>query len=118
MSEQNWLSIADRIEQEQVCYKHLFGRKVIVRTDRAGVFFGDLETKAGREILLKNAIRLWYWSNIAKGLALSDSAIHGLSGESKVCEPVDLIWLEAIEIIPCTDEAIKRIESLVPYRAD
>jgi hypothetical protein len=35
---------------------------VIVRTYSAGVFAGQLESRNGREVILRNARRIWYWS--------------------------------------------------------
>ena len=37
------------------------GEKVIVRTYSAGVWFGTLDQKAGCEVILKNARRMWKW---------------------------------------------------------
>lgn len=39
----------------------MMGKKVIVRGDRSGVFFGTLVGKDGREVKLENCRRLWYW---------------------------------------------------------
>ena len=38
---------------------------VIVRTYSAGVFAGELESKNGQEVVLRNARRIWYWSGAA-----------------------------------------------------
>lgn len=35
---------------------------VIVRTYSAGVFAGYLDSKNGKEVVLLDARRLWYWS--------------------------------------------------------
>lgn len=91
------------------------GKKVIIRTYSAGVFFGKLEEKADKEVILSSARRLWYWKTANDGVSLSDLAAGGVSEETKVCEPVD-IWLEAIEIIPCSDNCIKSIESKPIYK--
>jgi len=64
----------------------------------------------------KVIIRLWYWKTNG-GISLSEVAKTGLNSDSKVCTKVDNLWLEAIEIIPCTDEAIKSIESQNDYQA-
>lgn len=95
----------------------LTGKKVIIRTQSAGVHYGELSEKNGKEVILKSARRLWYWKTANKGISLSEVANAGLSKDSKVCSPVDFIWLEAIEIIPCTKEAIKNIESQDEHKA-
>ncbi len=95
----------------------LVGKKCIIRTYSAGVHFGELIEKDGKEVILKNARRLWYWKTANKGISLSEVANEGLAKDSKICAPVDLIWLEANEIIPCTKEAIKNIEAQNEYKA-
>ena len=35
---------------------------VIVRTYSAGVFAGELESRNGQEVVLRNARRIYYWS--------------------------------------------------------
>jgi len=95
----------------------LVGKKVIIRTFSAGVHYGELVEKDGKEVILKNARRLWYWKTSNKGISLSEVANNGLSSDSKVCEPVEAIWLEAVEIIPCSKEAIKNIEGQNVYKA-
>lgn len=95
----------------------LIGKKVIIRTYAAGVHYGELIEKDGKEVILKNSRRLWYWKTENKGISLSEVANAGLHKDSKVCSPVDLIWLEAVEIIPCTKEAIKNIEAANEYKA-
>lgn len=93
------------------------GKKCIIRTQSAGVHFGELSEKSGKEVILKNSRRLWYWKTANKGISLSEVANAGVAKDSKVCAPVDFIWLEAIEIIPCTKEAIKNIEGQDEYKA-
>ena len=96
---------------------NLIGKKVIIRTYSAGVHYGELIEKEGKEVILKNARRLYYWETLNKGISLSEVAIVGLTNRSKVCAAVNLIWLEAIEIIPCSENAIKNIEVQNDYKA-
>lgn len=88
----------------------MIGKKVIIRTYTAGVFFGVLEQKADEEVILKNARRMYYWK-AKEGISLSACALYGVNDTySKIIEPVESIWLKAIEIIPCTEVAIKSLE--------
>lgn len=87
----------------------MIGEKVIIRTYSAGVHFGTLLEKSGTEVILGNSRRLWYWK-AKKSISLSAVAVHGVTSESKITPAVDKQWLDAIEIIPCTDEAIETIE--------
>lgn len=87
-------------------------RKVIVRTYSAGVFYGELESRNGKEVILLNARRIWYWSGAA---SLSQLAVDGTS-DPKNCKfpcPVSRIELtEVIEILDTTEKAQKSIEGV------
>ena len=77
---------------------------VLVRTYSAGVHFGTLESREGKEVVLTNARRLYQWSGAC---SLSQVAVDGvrLSG-SKISVIVPKITLtEAIEIIPMSQTA-------------
>ena len=43
----------------------LIGKRVIVRCNRAGVFYGTLSEKEGQEVELKDCRRIWYWDGAA-----------------------------------------------------
>ncbi|MBE9590027.1 hypothetical protein IM753_03380 [Moraxella sp. K127] len=95
----------------------MLGKKVIIRTYSAGVWFGELEQKAGTEVIIKNARRMWKWW-AKEGISLSACALYGIRhNDSKIVEAVDSVWLEAIEIIPCTDVAINSLESAPHVKA-
>jgi hypothetical protein len=90
---------------------------VIVRTFSAGVFAGELESRKGREVVLRNARRIWYWAGAA---SLSELAVHGTSkpAECKFPVAVDRIeLLEAIEILDVTPAARKSIEEVPVWSA-
>lgn len=92
------------------------GKKVIIRGDRSGVEFGTLVVHNGNEVTLHNARRIWYWDGAA---SLSQLAKDG-TAKPKQCKftvSVDSITiLDAIEIIPCTEKAIKSIEEVEEWR--
>ena len=96
----------------------MIGKKVIIRTYSAGVWFGLLEQKQNNEVILTNARRMWQWW-AKEGISLSSVAMKGIKQEkSKIAEPVDSVWIEAIEIIPCSDDAIRLIESAENAKAE
>ena len=77
----------------------------IVRTYSAGVFAGEIVSREGKEVVMKNARRLWYWDGAA---SLSQLAMSGVSKPENCKFPeevVRIILTEAIEIIPCTNIA-------------
>lgn len=92
------------------------GRKVIVRGDRSGVFFGTLAEKDDSEVMLTNCRRIWYWEGAA---SLSQLAVDGTAepDECKFTVTVDeIVIIDAIEIIPCTDKAIESIEGVEEWK--
>ena len=88
------------------------GRYCMVRTYSAGVFAGTIESRNGKEVVLSNARRIWYWDGAA---SLSQLATSGTS-KPKNCkfpEPVaEVLLTEAIEIIPITEIAKASIEGV------
>ena len=92
------------------------GKKLIIRGDRSGVEFGTLVAHDGQEVTLCNARRIWYWDGAA---SLSQLAKDGTlkPNNCKFTVTVDSITiLDAIEIIPCTDKAIKSIEEVKEWK--
>lgn len=90
------------------------GQQVIIRTYSAGVWFGKLDKKSGKEVILSNARRMWRWKT-AKSISLSGCAIYGIDYDySKIAPAVENVWLEAIEIIECSKVAIESING-APY---
>ena len=96
--------------------ERFMNKKVIVRGDRSGVFFGTLVEKNGSEVELKDCRRLWYWNGAA---TISQLAVDGTQrpNECKFTVSVNnIIILDAIEIIPCTEDAISSIEGVKEWR--
>ena len=89
---------------------------VIVRTYSAGVFAGNLAKREGKEVVLKNARRLWYWDGAA---SLSQLALEGVKNPEncKFPEAVSEVLLtEAIEIIAVTKKAEKNIKGVFVWK--
>ena len=85
---------------------------VLVRTYSAGVFCGYLESREGKEVVLKQARRIWYWNGAA---SLSQLAMEGTSKPEHCkfpCEVDSIILTEAIEIILMTEKAKQSIEKV------
>ncbi len=96
----------------------MVGKKCIVRTYSAGVWFGEVVEKSGNEVILKDARRMWKWW-AAESISLSAVAIHGIKqDQSKIVELVPTVWLEAIELIPATDKSITSIEGAPHVQAE
>ena len=92
------------------------GKYVIIRGDRSGVFAGTLETQEGREVVLSNCRRLWYWSGAA---SLHQVAKDGVTRprDCKFTVTVDTIKiLDAIEVIPTTAAAEASIKAVPEWK--
>ncbi len=95
---------------------NFIGKKVIVRGDRSGVFFGTLAAKEGKEVKLEKCRRIWYWDGAA---SISQLATDGTSNPSncKFTVTVDeIIITDAIEIILCTEKAADKIEKVAEWK--
>ena len=104
-------------QQCDASLNRMIGEKVIIRTYSAGVWFGTLSEKSGNEVIITKARRLWRWC-AKESISLSAVAMYGVKSEkSNVAPAVDSVWLEAIEIIPCSVKAIKSIEGCEDAKA-
>ena len=87
------------------------GQEVIIRTYSAGVWFGRLKEKSGREVILTEARRMWRWW-AKESISLSGVALHGIKQEkSRIAGAIDSVWLQAIEIIPISGKAADLIRT-------
>ena len=92
--------------------EELIGKYVIVRCRDAGVHCGVLKSAMGRECVLTEARRLWYWKPANNAAFLNGVANEGVASTSKVGEPVEMIALtENCEIIVCTPHAEKSLRA-------
>lgn len=87
-------------------------RYVIVRTYSAGVFAGTLVSRKGKEVVLTNARRIWYWTGAA---TLSQLAVDGTSSPTTCkfpCAVPRVELTEAIEILDVSEKARESIEGV------
>ena len=88
----------------------------IIRGDRSGVFFGNIKERNGQEVTIANCRRIWYWDGAA---SISQLALDGVSKPERCKFTVtvpELTILDAIEIIPCSDKAIKIIKEVKEWK--
>lgn len=91
----------------------MIGKYVIVRCKDAGVHAGILESHAGREAVLLDSRRLWYWKPENKKKFLSGVAVAGLDASSKLGTTLPRLHLtETCEIILCSEQAEASIRSI------
>ena len=91
-------------------------RHVIVRCQAASSFFGVFVSRKGREVVLKDARRLWHWKGAA---SLSQLAVSGTSdpGSCKFPASVKRVeLLDAIEVMDMTPAAIKSLSGVPVWK--
>ena len=91
---------------------NFLGKKVLVRGIQSGVYFGELVSRNKQEVEMKNVRNLWAWRGANTLLDLAENGAKNTS-ECRFSNNVNSIILTYIcEIVPCSDNAIKNIESV------
>ena len=86
------------------------GKYCVVRTYSAGVHVGVVKSQNGKESVLSDARRIWYWTG---AFTLSAVAVSGVGHNSKISVAVpEILLTEAIEIIPCSEAAEKNLREI------
>ncbi len=89
----------------------------MIRTYSAGVFAGLLVSQKGKEVVLKDARRIWRWAGAA---SLSQLAVDGTSQPQACKFPVEVpevLLTEVIEILSMTEKAWASIKGVPPWTA-
>lgn len=90
-------------------FEEFIGKRVIVRTHSAGVHFGTLVGRDGKEVVLHDARRMWEWHGAFTLNAMATTGIKG--GRISVAIP-SILLTEAIEIIRCSEKAADNITGI------
>lgn len=96
-------------------FKNVLGKKCIVRSVNAGVFYGTIAEIDDSTVKLNNARCLWYWSGAA---SLNQLAVDGVKNPNscKFTMLVDEIVIFGVcEILKTTKTAEKIIEGVEPW---
>lgn len=91
-------------------------KKYIVRCNRSGVFYGEIESRNGQEVTMHNARCLWYWDGAASLLQLAKDGTSKPRNCKFTVYVDELTVVDAIEILPCTSESVKSIEGVSEWR--
>lgn len=93
-------------------YDSVIGKRVIIRTYSSGVHYGTLNKVENDDVVeLKNARRIHYWKGAN---SLTDIALGGIADKenSRITKELPSIILQnTIEIIECTEVAIKDLDN-------
>lgn len=90
---------------------------VIVRCDKAGVFFGKYVKKEGNEVTLNEVRKLHYWDGAAAVEEISQIGTKKPANCRFTITIPSMVVLDPIQIIPCTKEAFKIIKSVKEWIA-
>lgn len=90
--------------------------KYLVRCDRSGVFYGEIEKLEGRQVTMRNARCIWYWDGAASLLQLSKEGVKAPDNCKFTVHVDELTVLDAIELLPCTEAAIASIEGVREWK--
>lgn len=88
----------------------------IVRTAKAGVFFGRIAERSAEEIRMTDVRKIWYWDGAG---AVEQLAVDGVS-KPRDCKFTitvpEMIIADPIQIIPCTQKATKVIKGVKEWK--
>ena len=90
----------------------MINKYVIVRSDKAGVFFGILVEKNGEELTMTNVRKIYYWSGAN---TVEDLAVNGVKNPQncKITRPVNNLVLKTFDqIIVCEEAAINNLKNV------
>lgn len=88
----------------------------IIRGDRSGVFFGQIASRNGQEVELRNVRKLWYWDGAC---AVEQLAMDGVMRPSNCKFTVvvpEVTITDAIQILPCSDKATKVLAGVKEWK--
>ena len=92
----------------------MLGKKVIIRGDRSGVFFGTLKSLNGQTAEIENCRKIWRWYG-AK--SVEQISLDGVNDNSNITQSVkNLIVSDVIQVLQCTEKSIEKIEKIVEWK--
>lgn len=90
----------------------MIGKYCVIRGRDSGVFAGTVKEIDGNRVLAADVRRIWYWDGAA---SISQLAVDGTVAPENCKFTVtvaELLILDVIEVIPCTDKAEQSIKAV------
>lgn len=88
----------------------------IVRAYGAGVFFGQIKERNGKEVTMCNARRLWHWNGATDCIQLACEGVK----KPKDCKFTMIIseitLTDVVELAECTPEATANIREVAVWK--
>lgn len=88
----------------------------IVRTNRAGVFFGKISEEDKDAVTMTNVRKVFYWDGAC---AVEELALNGTAKPNQCKLTVEIEEMkiaEPIQIIPCTDKAVQSLTGVKVWK--
>lgn len=92
-------------------------QKYIVRTNLAGVFYGNIAEVDKDSVTMTNVRKVFYWDGAC---AAEELALNGTAKprNCKLTVTIDEMQIaEPIQIIPCTNKAIDSLDGVAVWKA-
>ena len=80
-------------------------------------FYGEIASRNGQEAELVNVRQIWRWSGAASLMQLASEGVTRPNDCKFTVEVKSLVVTQVIEIIPCTEKAMKSIDAVKVWRA-
>ena len=84
------------------------GKKVLIRANGAGVYFGTLERMEGDQVRVANVRNIWRWTGAS---CLSQIANEGVTGNKIGPVVSSMVINNVLQVMPLTDAAIANLEN-------
>ena len=88
----------------------------IVRTNRAGVFFGKIKEKSADEVTMIDVRKLWHWEGACAVEQLAMDGTKKPSGCNFTVIVPEMTVAEPIQIIPCTEKATESLSGVAVWQ--
>lgn len=89
-------------------YRDLLNKKVLVRSCKAGVYFGTLTHVEGETVRMENVRNIWHWTGAS---CLSQIANDGVTGDKISPIVSSMVINKVVQIIPLSAKATENLEN-------
>ena len=90
------------------------GKKVLIRANGAGVYFGTLEKMEGNQVKVANVRNIWRWTGAT---CLSQIANEGVTGNKIGPVVSSMVINNVLQVMPLTEAAIANLENQPEWKA-
>ncbi len=84
------------------------GKKVLIRSYYAGVYFGTLEDFEDNTVRMSDVRNIWHWTGAS---CLSQIANDGIKGDKVSPVVSSMVITKVSQIMPLTDKAVENLEN-------